>query len=210
MYRRLLVSCSGALLLALCGIASAQDAYTARPMNLRAGPNRAYPLVAQVDGNAPLQVYGCLDGWSWCDVSAEGNRGWMYGGGISFSYNGGAVPLYSYGPQLGLPIITFSLGAYWGQYYQGRPWYAQRTVWAGRRFPAPGRLARPAGRPQAGPRPMRPARGAPAMAHPTGQARGHTPAPETRGPPKGGHMQRPPASHGGSPHGDTDQHRNPP
>ena len=43
----------------------------------------------------------------------------MYAGGISFVYNGDRVPLYSYGPRLGLPIITFSLGAYWGNYYRG-------------------------------------------------------------------------------------------
>jgi uncharacterized protein YraI len=210
MYRRLLVSSFGALLLALCGIASAQNAYTARPMNLRAGPNREYPMVVQVDAGAPLNVYGCLDGWSWCDVAFEGNRGWMYGGGISFVYNGGRVPLYSYGPQLGLPIITFSLGAYWGQYYQGRPWYAQRTVWAHRNFPAP---ARPVGRPTRGPRPA-PRGRPPVTAQPRGQMGGHGGSPAGRGAPKGGHnTQRPPSSHGGSAHGardSGDQHHSPP
>jgi uncharacterized protein YraI len=210
MYRRLLVSSFGALLLALCDIASAQNAYTARPMNLRAGPNRAYPMVVQVDSGAPLDVHGCLDGWSWCDVSFEGNRGWMYGGGISFAYNGGRVPLYSYGPQLGLPIITFSLGAYWGQYYQGRPWYGQRNVWAHRNFPAP---ARPVGRPTRGPRPAPHGR-PPVTAHPGSQMGGHGGSRAGRGPPKGGHnTQRPPSSHGGSDHGERsngDQHHSPP
>lgn len=88
MHRRLVISSFGVVLLAALGIASAQNAYTARPMNLRAGPNRAYPVVAQVDAGAPLDVHGCLDGWSWCDVSFEDSRGWMYGGGISFAYNG--------------------------------------------------------------------------------------------------------------------------
>lgn len=215
--RRLVTSSFGVVLLAALGIASAQNAYTAKPMNVRAGPDRDYPLVAQVDAGTPLDVHGCLDGWSWCDVSFEGNRGWMYGGGISFEYNGGRVPLYSYGPQLGLPIITFSLGTYWGQYYQGRPWYAQRNTWAHRNFPRPARLARPAGRPQPGPRPMnshpmthsRPS----APARSEGQMHGHT-APAGRGPPKGGHAQRPPSSHGNE-HGGADQHggdqrRNPP
>jgi len=208
--RRLLISSFGAVLLAALGIASAQNAYTARPMNVRAGPNREYPLVAQLDAGTPLDVHGCLDGWSWCDVSFDGNRGWMYGGGISFQYNGGRVPLYSYGPQLGLPIITFSLGAYWGQYYRGRPWYAQRNTWAHRNFPPPARLAGPAGRPQPGPRPMTHSR-PPAPAHSAGQTRGHA-APEGRGPPKGGHAQRPkapPSSHGNE-HGSGDQQRNPP
>jgi len=221
--RRLVTSSFGLVLLAALGIASAQNAYTARPMNVRAGPNRDYPLVAQVDAGTPLDVHGCLDGWSWCDVSFDGNRGWMYGGGISFEYNGGRVPLYSYGPQLGLPIITFSLGTYWGQYYRGRPWYAQRNTWAHRNFPPPARLARPAGRPQPGPRPMgshpMSHSGAPAPARSGGEMRGHAApqgraAPEGRGPPKGGHAQRPPSSHGAEHGGSDHQHggdqRNPP
>jgi uncharacterized protein YraI len=227
MHRIRLFSSFGALLLAVCGIATAQNAYTAKPMNVRAGPNRDYPLVAQVDAGTPLDVHGCLDGWSWCDVSFDGNRGWMYGGGIDFAYNGGRVPLYSYGPQVGLPIITFSLGTYWGQYYRGRPWYGQRNTWAHRNFPPPARLTGPArGGPQPGPRathsrpgPMTHSR-APAPARSGGEMRGHAApqghaAPEGRGPPKGGHAQRPPSSHGTEHGGDDHQHggdqrRNPP
>jgi uncharacterized protein YraI len=151
MLRRPLVYALGALLLASFGLASAQDAYTSRPMNVRAGPNRDYPLVAQLGPGAPLEVHGCLSDWSWCDVSFDGNRGWVYAGGLSFVYQGERVPLYSYGPSLGLPIITFSLGAYWDDYYRGRPWYAQRDDWAHRRLPP---HMRPSGRQHAGPPPM--------------------------------------------------------
>jgi len=157
MRRGPLVYTLGALLLTSLGLASAQNAYTSRPMNVRAGPNRDYPLVAQLDAGAPLDVHGCLSDWSWCDVSFEDNRGWIYAGGVSFVYQGERVPLYSYAPSLGLPIITFSLSTYWGNYYRGRPWYAQRTEWAHRRLPP---HMRPAGRPQAGPPPGRPAPGA--------------------------------------------------
>lgn len=231
MYRRHLVSSFAVLLLAVCGTAGAQNAYTARPMGLHAGPDRDYPLVAQVDEGTPLEVHGCLDGYSWCDVSVEDNRGWMYGGGIYFDYNGGTVWLYSYGPQVGVPVITFSVDSYWGQYYQGRPWYGQRETWAHRRFAQPARLTRPSGQPpqhgghgsgprqsgshyaspgQAGPHQMTHSRPQ-AMAHPENQMRGgatqqmhgaathqmHGAAPsEGRGPPKGGHAQRPSSSHG--------------
>ena len=248
MYRRHLVSSFAVLLLAVCGTAGAQNAYTARQMNLHAGPDREYPLITQVDEGTPLDVHGCLDGWSWCDVSVEGNRGWMYGGGIYFDYNGGTVWLYSYGPQVGVPVITFSVDTYWGQYYQGRPWYGQRDTWAHRHFARPARLTRPSGQPpqhgargargpaprqsasyQSGPHhasPRQPAQGSmthsrpPAMAHPenqthgaathqmqggsaTHQMRGAAPS-EGRGPPKGGHTQRPPSSHGQE-HGSADK-----
>lgn len=151
---RPLIYSLAALLLGSVGLASAQDAYTSRPMNVRAGPNREYPLVAQLDAGAPLDVHGCLSDWSWCDVSFDDSRGWIYAGGVSFVYQGGRVPLYSYGPNLGLPVITFSLMTYWDSYYRGRPWYAQRDSWTHRTLPP---HARPAGRPHAGPPPGRPA-----------------------------------------------------
>jgi uncharacterized protein YraI len=183
MRRSPLVYTLGALLFTSFGLASAQNAFTARPMNVRAGPNRDYPLVAQLDAGAPLDVQGCLSDWSWCDVSFDDTRGWIYAGGVSFVYQGERVPLYSYAPSLGLPIVTFSLSTYWGDYYRGRPWYAQRSEWAHRRMPP---RMRPAGRPHAGPPPMpsgRPAaRGRP---EPRGAERGRA-APNMRphaGPP---------------------------
>ncbi len=166
MRRTCLVASLGALLLAAFGVAGAQNAFTSRPMNVRAGPNRDYPLVAQLDQGAPLDVHGCLNDWSWCDVSFENTRGWIYAGGVSFVYQGGQVPLFSYGPRLGLPILTFSLLTYWGDYYQDRPWYAQRTTWVNRRMPP---HTVPRGRPQMSH--SRPA--ASARPAPRAQQRGH-------------------------------------
>lgn len=177
MRRRLLVHSLGALLLASLGLASAQDAYTTRPMNLRAGPNREYPLVAQLDAGAPLDVHGCLDDWSWCDVSFEDDRGWIYAGGVSFVYQGQRVPLYSYGPHLGLPIIAFSLTAYWGNYYRGRPWYAQRDTWSHRTLPP---RTRPHGQQFSGPPPAEHGRFPAEHREPSqGAERGH-PTPQKR------------------------------
>lgn len=219
MYRPRLTWSLGALLLAAASIAGAQNAYTSRPMNLRAGPDREYPMVAQLDAGAPLDVHGCLDDWSWCDVSFEGDRGWLYAGGISFVYQGDRVPLYSYGPRLGLPIITFSLNSYWGSYYRGRPWYAQRNTWAHRRMPP---HMRPAGRPGAGagPRPhAAPAsRPAPMNEHraggehpaPRGEEHGRATPPERGGqrPMQGGRAPQSSRSPGGKPEhgGHGDQH----
>jgi uncharacterized protein YraI len=206
MRRRTLAFTLGALLLSSLGLASAQDAFTSRPMNVRAGPNRDYPLVAQLDQGAPLDVHGCLSDWSWCDVSFDDTRGWVYAGGVSFVYQGERVPLYSYGPSLGLPIITFSLLPYWQDHYRGRPWYGQRDDWNHRRMPP---HMRPAGRPHAGP-PMshgRPGGGqerreAPVHAAPMGRPNGARPqmperrpptgpAPENRGGQHGAHAAQP-------------------
>jgi uncharacterized protein YraI len=116
--------------------ASAQSTgYTNGPGNLRAGPSRDYPLVATVPPGTQLSIYGCTDDWMWCDVDAGPNRGWLYARHLSYPYQGNRVVIYGHGPSLGLPIVTFSLGSYWDNYYRGRPWYGRRSYWVGRPIP---------------------------------------------------------------------------
>jgi uncharacterized protein YraI len=155
-----LIGVVGTLLIGVATAAHAQNAFTARSLNIHAGPDRQYPLVARLDEGTPVEVNGCLDDWSWCDVSFGDNRGWAYAPGLSYVYEGDRVPLYSYAPGLGISVVTFSLGTYWDQYYRGRPWYGQRTVWMNRHFahqrpPGPAPQAHPPlhahnGRPGAG------------------------------------------------------------
>jgi len=133
----------GAFLLVVSVAASAQDAFTTRTVNVRAGPDTSYPAVAALGPGTPVQVVGCLDDWSWCDVVFDDNRGWVYSPYLSYVYQGYRVPFYSYAPTFGIPIITFSLGSYWDRYYRGRPWYGRRDYWE-RRVPV---HVRPAGPP---------------------------------------------------------------
>jgi uncharacterized protein YraI len=123
---------AGVPLLMFCATALAENAITAESADLHAGPDDAYPVVAQLDSNTPIQVMGCLDDWSWCDVLAGGIRGWMYAPDITYAYEGDYVPLYSYAPSLGIAIVPFSLDVYWDRYYRGRPWYDRREEWAHR------------------------------------------------------------------------------
>ena len=124
---------------------SAQDAFTTRSVNVRAGPDTSYPPVATLGGGAPVQVMGCLDDWSWCDVAFEDNRGWVYAPYLSYVYQGARVPFYTYAPSFGIPIIGFSVGSYWDRYYRGRPWYGRRDYWE-RRAPQHARPSGPAPR----------------------------------------------------------------
>jgi uncharacterized protein YraI len=132
----------GTLLLTLCGSALAHNAVITSSVDVYAGPDDSYPPVAQLEPDTPVQVYGCLDDWSWCDVSFEDNRGWVYAPDITYAYEGGYVPLYSYAPALGIPVIVFSINDYWGRYYHSRPWYGQREEWIRR---GPPQHRRPAG-----------------------------------------------------------------
>ncbi|HNW10046.1 MAG TPA: SH3 domain-containing protein, partial [Candidatus Rifleibacterium sp.] len=67
-----------ALAFALPVAAAAQNAFTTQSVNMRAGPDRSFPLVAWIPAGTPVQVFGCLDGWRWCDVQWGFNRGFVW------------------------------------------------------------------------------------------------------------------------------------
>src|SRR6202790_1012207 len=142
--RKLLTVGLASVLLAIPFATSAQDAFTTRTVNVRAGPDTSYPPVAALGGGAPVQVMGCLDDWSWCDVVFGDNRGWVYAPYLNYVYQGARVPFYTYAPSFGIPIISFSLGSYWDRYYRGRPWYGRRDDWERRAAP---QHVRPSGPP---------------------------------------------------------------
>ncbi len=192
------------LLALLAGSAAAVQAQgyavTTTTVNMRAGPDSSYPLVARVPVGTSLNVGGCITNFSWCDVYAGDLRGWVYGSYLSYPYQSSVVPIYSYGPALGIPIISFTIGSYWDNYYRYRPFYANRYTWYNRPWtPPPPRPSswRPPPPPHAGGRPPGPPPG------------GWNPPHDNR-PPQGGYPSgsRPP--HGGNPGGHPPQAGNPP
>ena len=120
-------------LLAVPTVAVAQQlAYAAKTVNMRAGPSRDYPVVATLGSGTAMTIYGCLQGYTWCDVVVGASRGWVYSGNIVYPYQGRNVPVMSYGSSIGLGIVSFSMGNYWDNYYTDYPWYPQRQNWASR------------------------------------------------------------------------------
>jgi uncharacterized protein YraI len=118
---------------ALCvsSAALAVNAYVTDNVNLRAGPDAGYPRIMRLEAGTAISVQGCLDGYTWCDVIALGERGWVYAPYVQSLYDDRRVALPDYGTRIGIPIISFSLGTYWGDYYRTRPWYRQRDYWNG-------------------------------------------------------------------------------
>lgn len=112
-------------LTALATAAQAAPAYLNQGMNLRAGPGVDYPLLASLPPGTQAEVFGCLQGWIWCDVATTGLRGWMAGVGLQVVYDDQPEPLAGYGAEIGLPFVSFDVGNYWGRYYRGRPFYAE-------------------------------------------------------------------------------------
>ena len=124
----LVAAAAAAFAFALPAAASAANAVTTGNVNMRAGPSASYPVVAQVPEGAPVQIFGRVKDGSWCDTLWVGQRGWVAGAYVASIYRGAPVPVATYAPQLGYPVVVYNQDAYWNRYYVGRPWYAPRHV----------------------------------------------------------------------------------
>jgi uncharacterized protein YraI len=135
--KRLVWSALATVSLAIPMLAYAADGYVTGNVNLRAGPDPGYPLVDQLPAGTEVNVQGCTGGWEWCDVinDNDGNRGWIAGNFIQYEYQDQPVLLPEYGAEIGIPIVAFSIGAYWDNYYRGRPFYGDRASWYNRPMP---------------------------------------------------------------------------
>lgn len=150
----------GLAVLALPLAAAAQQAYTRNAVSLRAGPSGDYPLVARLAPGQPVDVIGCTRGYRWCDVVLpDGGRGWVWARSLDYAYPDRRVPLAVYGASIGVPLVTFVIGNYWGSYYRDRPWYGERRWWgAAPPPPVAGWHPPPPMRPAWQPRPWSPGR----------------------------------------------------
>lgn len=193
------------LSLSATGALAQSEAYTSEPVDLYAGPSGEYPVVTELGPNVPVTVMGCVSDYSWCDVAMPGLRGWVYAAYLTYPYQGDYVPLAGYGAAIGLPVVAFSIGAYWGSFYRDRPWYGQRDHWA--HVPSPGYGGHPPGPPPG-------VRGGPqgGPGRPPGPQGYGAPPPQGRPPMNGGERveaPRPPANVGGPPPGAVNQPRAP-
>lgn len=183
--------------LALSAQAHAQVAqgYIAADTTLWSGPSPDYPPITNLPPQTWVSVQGCTAGWQWCDVITGPNRGWVPGNYILYPNQGIGVPLPSYGASIGVPIVTFVIGTYWGAHYRNRSFYGNRNYWYGR--PIHARPMPPPHRPPAGwGRP--PQRPGPGARPPHSRPPSHT----GNRPPHGNHP-RPPANPGSRPQGNN-------
>lgn len=129
MKRRLLAMAALVASLLLPAAAEAANAYATGNVNMRAGPGTAYPKITTVQRGDAIDVYGCVAGWSWCDVGWRGARGWVSGNYIEMIYAQQRVELPRYAPRIGVPVITFGIESYWDRWYVNRPFYRERERW---------------------------------------------------------------------------------
>lgn len=120
-----------ALSLLATASAFASQGYVTANVSLRAGPDANYPRVARLHAGTPVAIEGCVDGWEWCDITYGGdNRGWIAGNYLREEYEGRRVLLRDYGVRIGIPIVSFEFGNYWGDHYRNRSWYGRRDQWS--------------------------------------------------------------------------------
>lgn len=121
-------------ILGCCALATASafagEGYLVTNVTLRAGPDSGYPGVVGLRAGTPVGIEGCVDGWSWCDVTTGVDRGWVPANYLQEEYEGRRVLVPAYGVQIGIPIVTFVFGSYWDSYYHDRPWYGRREHWS--------------------------------------------------------------------------------
>jgi len=109
--------------------AQAATGYVLGDTDVFAGPDEDYPVVDSLDDGQPVYIHGCLQDWSWCDVSYEDDRGWVYGEDIVADYHGGREAIINIAPYIGIGILAFSFDSYWDAHYRGRYFYAERPRW---------------------------------------------------------------------------------
>jgi len=130
MKRILVASILGCSVLAAASPAFAGQGYLVANVTLRAGPDVGYPSVVGLRAGTPVGIEGCVDGWSWCDVTTGNDRGWVSANYLQEEYQGQRVLVPQYGVQIGIPIVSFVFGNYWDNYYSDRSWYHNRDHWS--------------------------------------------------------------------------------
>ncbi len=107
----------------------ASSGFTVRSTRMRAGPDYDYPVVQVIRSNRRVDIYGCLNDWSWCDVGYRSDRGWIEGDKLAVDYQNRRRAIIGIGPTIGIGVLSFSFGNYWDNYYRGRPFYGERGRW---------------------------------------------------------------------------------
>jgi uncharacterized protein YraI len=100
---------------------AATSAIATTDLNMRTGPSTGYEVVDVIPDGGHVTVYGCVGGYSWCDVSWNGYRGWASGNYLAYlgeRYYRDPIP--NIGVAIGVPIIAYHHDDYFDRWYRHR------------------------------------------------------------------------------------------
>jgi uncharacterized protein YraI len=97
---------------------------------IHAGPGQDFPVVAHIPPGADLAITGCTQGFIWCDVSWNGNHGWLAGRFLDSVVNEHHVNVVEYGRSMNLPTVAFDQHTYWRHNYRSYPFYSSPQYWS--------------------------------------------------------------------------------
>lgn len=74
---------------------------------LRSGPGPTHTIINTIDRNAHVEVEGCLSNSNWCQVTSNGQRGWVWGANLTTRHSGQTVVLTDQRQILQVPTVTY-------------------------------------------------------------------------------------------------------
>lgn len=112
--------------LTLPAMANAAVSVSTADLNMRSGPNTSFGVIAVIPEGDEVEVFGCVQGYSWCDVAWAGFRGWSYSEFLANVDGENTTFWVDYAPRVSFPVVAFSYFAYHDRWYRKRPWYRKR------------------------------------------------------------------------------------
>jgi uncharacterized protein YraI len=74
---------------------------------LRAGPGPMHPVIGTINANAVVEIEGCIDTGTWCQVAWNGQRGWAHASYLGHQMQGQTVVLPQARQQVQIPTVTY-------------------------------------------------------------------------------------------------------
>ena len=96
---------------------------------LHAGPGNDFPVVAHVPPGSSMNITGCSQAFVWCDVTLDGNRGWIEGRYLDSVMNSENVNVAEFGRAIAVPTVSFDQRTYWRHNYRSYPFYSSPQSW---------------------------------------------------------------------------------
>ncbi len=127
---RLLIGvCFAAAVVFAPAIAAADPGRANASVNVRAGPDIAFPGIATLARGASIEVRGCIASRQWCDVSSGRVRGWVSARYLDINVGGRQGNVWNNRTRVQLPTLSWNIDSYWDTNYSGRDFNRQRETY---------------------------------------------------------------------------------